>query len=286
MTTLIYTLEFKQMLEKAFSVQSEFTSLFGEIQTLDGVQDNESAFVVKSFDVPTVINTYTDKEIDKVVGDVVNNEYGPATVVAFENQSVNYRWNWSIHEILKNFKINATMSEALASRIRSAAEAKITRFNQEQAGFISTSAGKSMVVTDYSEASVAKLFNDLTAYYINKGARGRKIAKVNTSMYLAIMDHPLTVGSKRSTVDIDNGSVTMFKGFEIEVLADNLFVTNEVIYTYIAGIGKAFTGFDELVAKESEFFSGYRLVGAGKAGEFVPDVNKPAIVKVTLTPGV
>jgi len=71
-----------------------------------------------------------------------------------------------------------------------------------------------------------------------------------------------------------------FKGFEIEELPESMFQEGEVAYAYIAGVGKAFTGINTARTIESEDFDGVALQGAGRAGEFILDDNKAAVVKV------
>lgn len=75
----------------------------------------------------------------------------------------------------------------------------------------------------------------------------------------------------------------MFKGFVIEEIPSSMFQANEVIYAYITGIGKAFTGINTARTVESEDFDGVALQGAGKAGEYILPDNKKAVAKVTVT---
>ena len=57
-----FSLEFKEMLQAVFAKQSYFGDFFaGGIEALDGVQENEHAFYVKTSDIPCVINTEYDK---------------------------------------------------------------------------------------------------------------------------------------------------------------------------------------------------------------------------------
>lgn len=60
-----YAAEFKELLKAVFSVQSVFGDFFqGGLEALDGVSDNETAFNVKTSDIPCVMNTQaigTDK---------------------------------------------------------------------------------------------------------------------------------------------------------------------------------------------------------------------------------
>lgn len=53
-----YQLDFKELLQAVFAVQAYFADFFGgELEALDGVQENETAFYVKTSDIPVVIGT-------------------------------------------------------------------------------------------------------------------------------------------------------------------------------------------------------------------------------------
>ena len=77
-------------------------------------------------------------------------------------------------------------------------------------------------------------------------------------------------------------SILAFSPFEESVLLP-LFATNTVVYAYIPGVGKAFTGIETARTIESEDFDGVALQGAGKAGEYILPDNKKAVAKVTVT---
>ncbi|MFP7243607.1 phage capsid protein, partial [Pediococcus pentosaceus] len=57
-----YDKKFAGMIPTIFSAKAYFAEVFGALQALDGVQNNKTAFSVKTNDVPVVIGTYnTDK---------------------------------------------------------------------------------------------------------------------------------------------------------------------------------------------------------------------------------
>ena len=61
-----YQLEFKNLLQAVFRKMSYFSDFFGgEIEALDGVQENETAFYVKTSDIPVVVGTSYDKTATK-----------------------------------------------------------------------------------------------------------------------------------------------------------------------------------------------------------------------------
>ena|SRR5699024_2129232 len=278
-----YDLQFKEILQAVFQHRAYFGDFFGGgIEAIDGVKENETAFYVKTSDIPVVVGTYdTDENTAFGTGTANSTRFGERTEVIYENTPAEYTWNYAIHEGIDRFTVNNDFERAIADRLELQAQAKVNQFNAHHGKFISDNAGEDI---DGTEGDVADLFNKLSAHFINEQTIGTKVAKVNTEVYNQIMDHPLTTTAKSSRTDIDRGDVPMFKGFEIDVTPDALFEDGETVYAYIVGVGKAFTGINTVRTIESEDFDGVALQAAGLAGEFILDDNKVAVVKVTGAP--
>src|SRR5690606_16953965 len=279
--------QFKELLQAVFRTQAYFRDFFGgEIEALDGVQHNETAFYVKTSDIPVVVDSAYDKGADVAFGTGTGNStrFGPRTEIIYTDTPVPYRWEWVFHEGIDRHTVNNDMQAAIADRLDLQAQAKMKLFDTKHAEFISSVAGHSETLADYSEDAVLKLFNDLATYYTYFVAICQPDAKVRPKFYNAIVDHPIVNSAKGSSVNIDRIQVLMFKDFAIQRVPDRLFQEDEIAYIYIPGIAKAFTGINTARTIESEDFDGVALQGAGKAGEFIIDDNKKAVVKVTLTP--
>ena len=275
-----YQLEFKKLLEAVFKKQSYFADFFGGgIEALDGVQNNETAFYVKTSDIPVVVGTGYDKEPTLGTG----SRFGDMTEVVYENTPVNYSWGWNWHEGIDRHTVNNDLSAAIADRTELQAIAKTKLFNAKHAEFISASAAKSVNLASYTADAVLALFNELSKYYTDIEAVGTLKAKVNADLYNAIVDHPLTTSAKGSAANIDKNGVVEFKGFLIEKVPSSMFAKGECCYTYIAGVGKAFTGINTARTIEATDFDGVAFQGAGKAGEYILPDNKKAVAKVKIT---
>lgn len=275
-----YQLEFKKMLEVVFKKQSYFADFFGGgIETLDGVQNNETAFYVKTSDIPVVVGTGYDKEKEMGSG----SRFGDMTEVVYENTPVNYSWGWNWHEGIDRHTVNNDLSAAIADRTELQAIAKTKLFNAKHGAFISASAAKTIALASYTADAVLAFFNELNKYYTDIEAVGTLKAKVNADLYNAIVDHPLTTSAKGSAANIDKNGVVEFKGFLIEKVPASMFAKGECCYTYIAGIGKAFTGINTARTIEATDFDGVAFQGAGKAGEYILPDNKKAVCKGTIT---
>lgn len=279
-----YGLEFKSILQAVYSNRAYFGDFFGgSIEAVDGVQHNENAFYVKTSDIAVAVNTY-DKEANVAfgTGTASSTRFGDRTEVIYTDTPAPYTWEYAIHEGIDRFTVNNDLDAAVADRLELQAQAKVNQFNAHHGAFISANAGES--ITGADSETVADLFNELSAHFVNIGAIGTKVAKVNTEVYNLIMDSPLTTTAKSSRTDIDRGEVPMFKGFEIDVTPDALFEAGETIYAYVVGVAKAFTGISTARTIESEDFDGVALQAAGRAGEFILEDNKQAVVKVTGVP--
>lgn len=277
-----YELEFKELIQAVFGVQAYFRDMFvGDLEALDGVKESETAFTVKTSDIPVVVNKYNkDKDVAFGKGTGNSSRFGERTEITYVDEDVPYTHEWAFHEGIDYHRVNNDVESAVYDRLELQAIAKIELFNAWHGDYITENAGKQVKVTTLNEASVIKAFNDLNKYFTDIGARGTRKAKVCPDVYAIIQDCTLTTSSKKSSVNIDNGDVLRFKGFDIEEVPTQLFAENEYIKAYIAGIGKCFTGINTARTIESEDFDGLALQGAGKAGEYVPEVNKKAIAVV------
>ncbi len=96
-----YQLEFKSLLQAVFKKMSYFADFFGgELEVLDGVRENETAFYVKTSDIPVVVGTGYDKTATKAFGTGTGNSsrFGERKEIIYANTPVNYSWGWNYHE--------------------------------------------------------------------------------------------------------------------------------------------------------------------------------------------
>lgn len=281
-----YQQEFKNLLQAVFKKQSYFGDFFGGgIEALDGVQHNETAFYVKTSDIPVVFGDAYSKDAATAfgAGTSKSSRFGERTEIVYVDTPVPYSWEWVFHEGIDRHTVNNNFDVAVADRLDLQAQAKTQKFNAMHSKFIAESAGHTEPLADYSADAVLALFNKLSKYFINIHAIGEKVAKVNADLYNAIVDHPMATTAKGSGANVDNNTILRFKGFVIEEIPDDVMHDGCVAYAYIRGVAKAFTGINTARTVESEDFDGVALQGAGKAGEYIPVDNKKAVVKVTGT---
>ena len=280
-----YQKDFKGLLQAVFKKQAYFADFFtGGLEALDGVQHNETAFYVKTSDLPVVFGEGYNKDANTAFGTGTSksSRFGERTEIIYTDTPVNYSWGWNFHEGIDRHTVNNNFDVAVADRLELQAQAKTQKFNAQHSAFIANCAGKAEPLTGYTADAVLALFNTLSKYYINIHANGERVAKVNADLYNAIVDHPLTTTGKSSSANIDTNGVVRFKGFIIEEVPEDVLASGVAAYVYIRGVAKAFTGINTARTVESEDFDGVALQGAGKAGEYIPEDNKKAVVKVTV----
>lgn len=291
-----YSKDFRELLQAVFGKQSYFGDFFaGGLEAIDGIQHKDTAFSVKTSDVACVISKGTLTGLNPSpaynrganvafgTGTGSTSRFGNRTEVIYVDTDVPYTWDWVIHEGIDRHTVNNSLDAAIADRLDLQAQEKIDLFNEQHAAFISASAGKTITKTAaVTKDNIGDVFNELSKYFVNIGAKGVKVAKVDPDMYAAIVDSGLMVTSKGGTVSENDQVVEKFKGFIIEEIPEALFGTNEVIYAYVRGVGKAFTGIETTRTIESEDFDGVALQGAGKAGEWILPDNKAAVAKVVV----
>ncbi len=280
-----YQKDFKGLLQAVFGKKAYFGDFFtGGLEALDGVQHNETAFYVKTSDLPVVFGEGYTKDANTAFGTGTSktSRFGERTEIIYSDTPVNYSWEWNFHEGIDRHTVNNSFDVAVADRLELQAQAKTKKFNAQHSAFIAASAGKAETLSGYTADGVLELFNKLSKYFTNIEAIGEKVAKVNSDLYNAIVDHPLTTSGKKSGANIDENGIVRFKGFVIEEVPETVFAEGCIAYAYIRGVAKAFTGINTARTIESEDFDGVALQGAGKAGEYIPEDNKKAVVKVSI----
>src|SRR5690625_1444572 len=160
-----YQPQFKELLQAVFRTQAYFRDFFGgNIEALDGVQHNETAFYVKTSDIPVVVGTAYNKgeNVGFGTGTANSTRFGPRTEIIYTDTPVPYTWEWAFHEGIDRHTVNNDFNATIADRLDLQAQAKIRLFNQHHGAFISDVAGHTETLADYSNDAVLTLFNELS----------------------------------------------------------------------------------------------------------------------------
>lgn len=284
MAAAIYTPEYRGALETVFGVRGAFAGAFQNLQILEGIRSNATAFIVKTNNTPVVIKNY-DKGANVAFGTGTgkSSRFGERTEIIYTDTPVPYDYLLSIHEGLDITTVNADLDKAVMDRLYAQSEAQTSYMNKENGKFLSTSAGVTEVLADLTPEAILALFNKMAAYQINKEIIGKSTAYVRPDLYNAIVDHPLVTSSKGSSVNIDGNSILEFKGFIIESTPEQYFVAGDAAYVAPANVAVPFVGIELARTFPSEDFAGLALQALAKGGKFMLDDNKVAVIKVTNT---
>lgn len=272
-----YTKQFAQLMQTVFGVQSVFAPTFGELQALDGVQNNATAFSVKTNDVPVVVGEYdTGANVAFGTGTGNSTRFGERQEIIYTDTDVPYEFNWAMHEGLDRFTVNNDLNAAVADRLNLQAQAKVRMFNTKL-GAALIAAAASVAGNDLGEVDdVNTIFETAVEKYTNLEVVVPVRAYVTAAVYNAIIDHNLVTSQKGSAVNIDENGIVRFRDIVITKVPEKYMGGKAIIFTP-DNIGRAFIGIVTTRTIESEDFDGVALQGAGKAGSFILDDNKKAI---------
>ena len=279
-----YAPQYRQMLSTIFGVQKAFAGVLAPIQTLDGVQFNSKAFLVKTNSTPVVVGTY-DTGANKAfgTGTEAGSRFGELKEVIYTDTEVNYDYTLTIHEGIDRYTVNNDLNAAVADRLRLHSEAQTRKVNKRVGKFLSDNAGETKQLADLTEASLKKLFNQINVYVVNSEINAPIKCYLRAQVYNAIVDMASNNKSKGSNVSIDTNGLLKYKNVELKEEAEQYFENDVVAIFAPDGIVIPFIGIETARTVEAEDFDGVKLQAAAKGGTFVLDDNKKAIIKVTST---
>lgn len=273
----IYQKQFIGLMQTVFSVQSTFTPTFGDLQALDGIQNNAIAFSVKANDVPVAVGTYsTDSDVAFGSGTSNSNRFGPMNEIIYGDIDVPYDFGWSFNEGIDQLTVNTDLNSAVADRLNLQAQAKTRLFNSKLGTYLVDSAAADLgEVTD-----VNTVFEEASKRYTDLEVVVPVRAYVTAEVYNAIIDHQLVTSSKGSAVNIDENGIMRFRDIIVTKTPTRYMDGKSIIFAP-DNIGRTFTGINVVRTIQSENFAGVALQGAGKAGQWISDDNRQAIFTAT-----
>lgn len=297
-----YIPQFHNIFASVYAVKNYWSDFFTPLQVLDGISHKDVAFTIKTNDVAAVVTDGSLEEGGTAAyntganvafgsGTESTNRFGQRTEVKYVDTDVNYTWDWVYHEGIDKHTVNADFDAAHSTEMEKIAKKITAVFNKKQGAFLAGAAGKTINDVSIASADVItsaqaiEIFNKIDAYLtdIEVDESLTKVAAVTPALYNAIVDNNLSTTAKGSEVNIDRNEVRMFKDFVIRKLPSGAFNDGTICIAGVAGMAVPFTGIETARAFEAHDFDGTTLQGAGKAGEWMSNDNKLALVKVTPT---
>ena len=279
-----YVPQYRQVLSTVFGARAAFRGALAPLQTLDGIQFNSKAFSVKTNSTPVVIGSeYAKGANDGGFGDGTGktSRFGNMTEVIYADTDVNYDYELTIHEGLDRYTVNNDLNAAVADRFKLQSEAQTRQMNNRIGVFLDTNAGKAEVLTDFQEASIKALFNKLDAYYTDLEVTAPITVYLRSEFYSAIVDMTSNTSAKGSSVSLDSNGLAKYKDFTLEKTSAKYFPSGTIALLSPDSVTIPFVGIQTARTIEATDFDGVELQAAAKAGTFILDDNKKAVVKIT-----
>ncbi len=272
----VYSKQFLQLLSTVFQSQAVFTPTFGALQALDGIQNNATAFSVKTNDMAVVVGEYsTDANTAFGTGTAKSSRFGEMKEVIYSDTDVPYTAGWAIHEGLDQMTVNNDLDAAVADRLNLQAQAKTRLFNVAM-GEALAAAGTDLGAVD----DVNALFETAVEKYTDLEVIAPVRAYVTATVYNAIIDLANVTTAKNSAVNIDTNGMLSFRGITITKVPTQYMGGKAVIFAP-DNVARVFTGINIARTIQAIDFAGVELQGAGKYGTFILDDNKKAIFTAT-----
>lgn len=279
-----YTLEYNRTLQTVFGTEKAFANAFAELQVLNGIRENEIAFYVKTSDTPVVIREYNkDANVGMGTGTAKSSRFGDITEVKYTSVPAKYDVELTSNDGFDFTTVNNDLEAAIADRLVAVAQKQTYDLNVANGKFISEAAGHTENLDDLSDEAVLALFNKLNTYYTDNQVIVPVTAYVRPDLYNAIVDHPLATSGKGSSVNIDKNGILEFKEFRIQKEPSIYFEGDDVAYFAPDRVFIPFVGIVMARTVNPSDFAGSLLQTLSKAGKFILDDNKKAVVKVTST---
>lgn len=270
-----YTKEFRDILEAVFSVKKAFANALAPLQVVDGIQNNEHAFYVKTSATPVVVGDYK-KGTNDVMGDGtgINNRFGNITEVIYTDTPVPYAYDYAIHEGIDRHTVNNDEEAVVADRLALQAEALVRKANDRVGKYLSSIAGKTLTLEANNSENVRKLFKEVEKYLTDLEVSASVTVYVRPEIFAIYKELINTTSSTGFSTDLN-----------VEKESSKYFASTDMAYIVADKTTVPFIGIETARTIESTLFDGKQIQGAAKGGEFTLDDNKKAIIKVTGTPG-
>lgn len=281
-----YTKQYAGILPNLFAKKAAFLRAFGgTLQVKDGISQKDTFMELKTTDTDVVIQEYsTDANVGFGTGTGNTSRFGPRKEVKSVDVEVGYEAPLAINEGIDDFTVNDMPSQIVAERLALHGVAWAQHVDGMLGKAISDNASETLT-GDLTEAGVTKLFAQAHKIFVNNGVSENvaHVAYITADVLNFLIDSELAKTVKNSSVNIDEQTLYKFKGFILVELPDAKFQTGENAYFVADNVGVAGVGIQVARTMDSEDFAGTALQAAAKYGKYIPEANKKAILKATLT---
>lgn len=289
MTETRYDLQFKETYPSIFEKLAYFAPAFGgTIEAINGIENNEDMFKIKTKVDSVVINDKYDTDANKGMGTGTANSsrFGAIHENKWINKSVKYTGSYSWNEGIDLFTVNNDPARAVADVTGDISELLTDKMSLAQGKLLADSTLKTITKANSTADDIIATFDEVKTYFVNNRIKRQlsRRAYVKDDVENILVNAALTTTAKGSTASVENGHLVAFKGFIIEVVPADFFPTDVDIIFAVDNVAHAFLGINTArTLTEVEGFDGTLYQGAVRYGEFIPEENKKGIAVAKLT---
>lgn len=277
MSIKLYTKQFARLLPTIYESRAYFLRTFGgSLQVQDGVKETDTFLELKVSDTTEAVLQDYDTSENVAFGDGtgVGSRFGVRREIKSINKQVPYKKPLAIHEGIDNFTVNDIPDQVVAERLAKHAEAWTEYLNEVSSQVLSKGAHASVT------GGVVQVFNEARKIFTNNRINRKlgRTAYITPEVYNYLVDNNLTTTAKHSSANVDQGTLTMFKGFILEEVPEDYFEGDSNIYFAVDNIAILGVGISIARTLDSHEFAGIALQGAGKYADYLPETNEKAII--------
>lgn len=286
-----YRPQFIRVLSAVFAKRAYFSEFFeGGIQTLDDISESDTAFELKVNNTPVSNSRYnTGANVGMGTGTSKSNRFGDIVEIIYKRLAVGYSWDYGWHEGIDKHTVNMGLDAAIADRTLAQAKFKMDQFNTAHGKFISETA--TPLETEIAGAAptqteVVAAFEEASSLYTDLEVSGTWRAYVNSDVWNVLVNNDLVTNDAKSAgVNIATDELYSFKDFKLTRIPNTVKGDEkDLAYFTVDASAHAFTGMATARVIDAYDFDGVAFQGAGKAGEFMLDDNKPTVRKLVSKP--
>lgn len=285
MTIKTYKKEVAGVIPGIFSKRANFLRSFGtDLQVVTEKNEGGDDFLtLKIDDSEVVIGEYSkDPNVGMGTGTSKSSRFGELNEIKSINKSVPYDNVLKFNDAVDIHTVNDNYDAVVAKRFELNANSWAVYYDKVLSAYLEESAGKTLNEERTSEG-VTKAFDKAYAEYINLDVTDvfEWVAYVKPEVMSLIVNSNLTGLEKRSSVDIDSNTSYKYKGFVLKSVGANK-MTSDILFAP-DNVGVAALGILTARTIPHPDFDGVAIQGTSSLGKYIPDENKRAIIKATLT---
>lgn len=275
-----YKPQFAGQLKDIFKSKASFLRAFGGELQVEDTNSSDKFLNLKIEDTATVIGDYdVSASIDATGAD---SRMGSINEVVSTDEQVPFDSPVKFNDGIDKVTVNDDYEEIVAKRFALNADGW-ARYYDTILGQALEAAASLNIEEEKTPEGVNNAFDKASEAFVDSEVNEslNYIAYVKADVFSAIINSNPAALEKGSSVNVDNHTLYKYKGFEL-VKVPKTRLTADIVFT-AENVGVAGLGLSTARVTPHPGFDGVLVQGTAKLGKYIPEVNKKAILKATLT---